>query len=255
MKSKWYRSLRVVEPPAVEPVTLLEAKLHLRVDTTEDDLYIKRLIEAAREYVEVATDRSLIVRRLRATSDRFPAVFELPKPPYFDKRIVLPTEPDPAKASKQRNSPKYVPPHDPVMAKARKQWDSPKYDPPPDPNAPPDGPTVSDVSITYRVGEDEQRVLSPLDYRVDADAIPGVVHTRFNGFWPMPACDRNSVSITWWAGYGELPQDVPARLRHACLMLVSQWYERRLAADSMGTAEVPYGVRALLASSQWGAYS
>jgi hypothetical protein len=44
-------------------------------------------------------------------------------------------------------------------------------------------------------------------------------------------------------------------MRHAVLMLVAQYYERRLAADAMGSGEVPYGVEALLSASKWGAYS
>lgn len=45
-------ALRLVSAPAVEPVSLAEAKLHLRVDTSADDALIGGLIATARAHVE-----------------------------------------------------------------------------------------------------------------------------------------------------------------------------------------------------------
>ena len=45
-------SLTLVTAPTVEPVTLAEAKTHLRVDGTDDDTLISALITAAREHVD-----------------------------------------------------------------------------------------------------------------------------------------------------------------------------------------------------------
>lgn len=76
-----YRNLRTVTPPAVEPVTLAEAKQHCRVDTSSDDSYISALIVAAREWTEVYMDESLLHQRLAMTLDFFPVEIELPRPP------------------------------------------------------------------------------------------------------------------------------------------------------------------------------
>jgi len=55
-----YRSIRRHTAPAVEPVSLSEAKTHCRVDTSDDDAYIGSLITVAREYLEETLDVSLI---------------------------------------------------------------------------------------------------------------------------------------------------------------------------------------------------
>lgn len=58
--------------PASEPVTLAEAKAHLRVDLSDDDAMIARLTGAAREWVENATGRALMTQNWRMTLDAWP---------------------------------------------------------------------------------------------------------------------------------------------------------------------------------------
>lgn len=74
-------SVVVSSAPATEPVTLIEAKAHLYVDTSNDDTLITTMISTARIYVENYTRRSLITQTLVARYDRFPSLFQLEKPP------------------------------------------------------------------------------------------------------------------------------------------------------------------------------
>jgi len=67
-----HRSTVCVTPPAVEPLSLTEAKLHLQVDVTADDALIYALRLAAREQVEADTNRSLISTVWDLWFDRFP---------------------------------------------------------------------------------------------------------------------------------------------------------------------------------------
>jgi uncharacterized phiE125 gp8 family phage protein len=62
-------SIVVITPPAVEPVSLAEAKARLRVEHAEEDALIGALITAARERVESHTGRALITRRVRERRD------------------------------------------------------------------------------------------------------------------------------------------------------------------------------------------
>lgn len=63
--------LASISPPATEPITLAEAKAHLRVDLTDDDALITALIVAARQYAESETGRSLITQSWRLVLDGF----------------------------------------------------------------------------------------------------------------------------------------------------------------------------------------
>lgn len=64
--------LQLVTPPAEEPVSLADAKLHLRVDFTDDDALITALISAARQAAEMLTGRQIVTARWKLVLDSFP---------------------------------------------------------------------------------------------------------------------------------------------------------------------------------------
>ncbi len=74
-------SLIVIAAPAEEPVSLIEAKLHLRVDTDDDDNLITGLIKAAREYCEDAQGRAYVTRTYQYITEAVSTI-ELPMPPF-----------------------------------------------------------------------------------------------------------------------------------------------------------------------------
>lgn len=64
--------LQILQEPAVEPLTLAEAKLHLRVDIPDDDALISALITSVRQYAETITRRAFIQQTWAYVIDSFP---------------------------------------------------------------------------------------------------------------------------------------------------------------------------------------
>lgn len=196
-----FRSLKRIGGPSVEPVSLAEAKAHLRVDIETDDSYIAALITAARIYCEDYLDRSLIYTQWQMRLDGFPPEIAVPRPP---------------------------------MAAAG---------------------THTAVTVVYTESSlGNTTTLQSTSYRVDRDATPGAIRTLYGQSWPSHLNDMNSITVTWWAGYGDSGSSVPNGIRHAMLMMIGTWYERRQSVDSISSNEVPMGAKALLDMNKWGAY-
>lgn len=64
--------LRQTVPSTEEPLTLDDAKAHLRVDFTAEDPYIAGLISAARGWIEQETAQALATQDWELTLDAFP---------------------------------------------------------------------------------------------------------------------------------------------------------------------------------------
>lgn len=74
--------LKQVTEPVTEPVSLEEAKAHLRVDGADDDALLGRLITAARRAAEQLTGRAFITQTWDLYLDVAPSfALKLPRPP------------------------------------------------------------------------------------------------------------------------------------------------------------------------------
>lgn len=88
-------SLRVTAGPTSLPVTLEDAKLHLRVDHDDEDGLITQYLAAATEWAEDFQGRAYVTRTYQLTMSRFPKTrpIYLPRPPlqsvtsisYYDR--------------------------------------------------------------------------------------------------------------------------------------------------------------------------
>lgn len=72
-------AVRTVEP-AYQPVTLTQAKLHCKVDTTDDDNLFAIIIPAVTEACQQMLQRSIMLQTWRVTLDEFSDLIELPWP-------------------------------------------------------------------------------------------------------------------------------------------------------------------------------
>lgn len=83
--------LERVSAPAVEPLSLAEARLHLRLDTEAEDGLVAALVLAARQMAEAHLGRVLIRQGLRLWLDRWPPgrrAVDLPRPPLLEVTAV-----------------------------------------------------------------------------------------------------------------------------------------------------------------------
>ncbi|MDA5194946.1 head-tail connector protein [Govanella unica] len=97
-------NLLLLSGPAVEPLTLDEVKLHLRVDGCEEDGLLSACITAARRSAEAYLRRALIAQRWQYYLDDWPGVvLRIPCPPlrtvdmiriYDGDGAVLTMDPD-----------------------------------------------------------------------------------------------------------------------------------------------------------------
>jgi uncharacterized phiE125 gp8 family phage protein len=90
---------KLITAPATEPVTVAEAKAHLRVDSADDDALITALIVSARQGAEHITGRALMPQTWELALDKFPRQINLSRAPltsitsikYLDESGVLRT--------------------------------------------------------------------------------------------------------------------------------------------------------------------
>lgn len=89
-------ALRIITPPAIEPVSLAEAKAHLRVEVDEEDALITSLILSAREYCESFQNRAYITQTWELWLDAWPAkdYIRIPRPPLQSVESIKYYSPD-----------------------------------------------------------------------------------------------------------------------------------------------------------------
>lgn len=80
------RTVKQLTAPTAEPVTLAEAKEHLRImaDVTEDDAMIGAMIAAARRLIEQRLGRSLMLAQYRSQFSKGATLLQLVAPVYVD---------------------------------------------------------------------------------------------------------------------------------------------------------------------------
>ena len=92
-----YGRLHLITPPAMEPVTLAEVKLHARIDHDLEDGLLAMFIAAARQHGEQLTGRQFVEAAYELSLDDFPCgddPIELPKPPLQSVQAVSFVAPD-----------------------------------------------------------------------------------------------------------------------------------------------------------------
>lgn len=175
----------LVTAPAEEPITLDEAKDHLRVSGTDEDALILALIVAAREQVENHTSRPLVAQTWKRVVDRFSCQIDL-KPG-----------------------------------------------------------ATSITSIQYQDEDNTQQTLSASIYELQSNGLIPAVGLKYDQEWPDVLSHKNSVEITFVAGYADA-DSVPTAIKQACLLMIGHLYENRELTTTMRLEQTPMAYTYLL---------
>ena len=240
--------LKLKTAPAVEPVTLTEAKNQLRVDGAEDNALITALIKTARILIEKDARRALITQIWQMYLDKADPEIEIPKPPLQSVESIKLISAVEDIVDQDSNA------GQPILSVASTT-----------------GFAVDDTVVINRDGarEEEKIILSIQEgisltmtvnltnphTEVQADRVekyilvekskynvdlsqdsPGRVKLRSEGSWPA---HRNFASfiVEFKAGYGDASTDIPEPLKEAILQLVCHLYENR------ESEEIPKGIK------------
>jgi len=116
-------------------------------------------------------------------------------------------------------------------------------------------PVQSVDSIEYVAPDGRAKTLDPGKYRVRGlnTVQPASVHPAPDTTWPEVADDPEPITVTFTAGHGDNPADVPADIRHGIKLLVADWYDKREASMAVnGLTQLPAGVEDIVTQyRQW----
>lgn len=199
-------SLVETMPPGAEPLTLAEAKLHLRITQDHEDALVSELITQARQMCENYTGLALITRSYSLYIDSWPgssanvwwdgiregasvhddaSVLVLPKPPLLSVTKIN---------------------------------------------------TYDDNNVATE--------FSAVNYYVDTMGRPGRIVLKQGVNAPQGSRIANSIEIQFKAGYGATAQSVPALIRQALRLVIAHLYENR--GDDTSHALIESGAEGLL---------
>ena len=270
--------LQLYTPPTAEIVSLVQAKAHMRVDTSADDVYIGDLIRAAREHVEHRTGRQLVCATYRLYMDTCPTTIQLPRPPVVAVNSIKYTDSAGVQQTEAAAVYSLLPHREPaeIVEAYGQSWSTCRGD-------------TNDVVVEYVAGHaapfttafatdtctvsgrtfadaDIVRVFSTdgdpptitgggelselTDYHVRDWADPDFTLAAAAGGAAIDLADDGTgthfIGEARLVGAGELRACI-----HAILMLVAHWYEHREAVTE-GKADVstPMGVESLIANAR-----
>lgn len=184
-----YGALRVIQPPAAEPVDLPTARQHCRVDASYDDNLLAMYVTSARLWAEAFLNRALFTQKLQYAITWAPPPTATPLVPQ--SLIVFPL-----------NWPPLV----------KRPIELPR------------APTQSVEQITWGPLEDMQPA-DPDDYTLNLGVEPGYVAVKPQ---LLPQIPQQSMIIDYTSGYDDSdPDAVPMPIRHAILLLTAWLYEQR----------------------------
>ena len=108
-------------------------------------------------------------------------------------------------------------------------------------------PIQSITSITYYDTTNTQQTLSSDYYALDTSSAIANIYLEYGYSWPSHLEYRNSVSVTYVAGYGDTAASVPEAIRKAMLIIMDNWLRyQATSASGLPISTIPYAAEQLL---------
>jgi hypothetical protein len=234
--------LKLKTGPASEPVTLQEAKDHLRVDLDDEDSVIEGFIKAARTDCENLQNRAYISQTWELWLDEWPDedYIVLPRPPLYVPSVtagafvvgtvyriltVGTTNFVSIGASASTVG---------VVFTATGAGSG-------------TGTATASCVIKYYGTDDTEYSISGADYIVDdKDMYEPRINLAYSKTWPSTTLRPiNGICVQFIAGYGG-HDEVPKNVWQAILLLVGHYYEHREEVITGTATQMPVGVESLL---------
>jgi uncharacterized phiE125 gp8 family phage protein len=116
------------------------------------------------------------------------------------------------------------------------------------------GPFQALVSVEYydAAGTLQTATIGDFETRLSGDFV--ICRPKENREWPTADGRPDAIKITYTAGFGATPANVPTGIRHALKLLVSHWYENRGIASQDAMNDVPMAYHALVGNERVGWY-
>lgn len=197
-----------VTGPAIEPISRIEAREHLRLDEDVDDSQVRSYILAARNWCENYTGRVFISRTMRMFLDGF---INASGEPYWEGTRVAP---------QIRTYSSFIE----IAA----------------------SPVISVSSIKYYDDSDNESTWATSNYYVDTVSDVAKIVLRDGGTFPTDLRAANGLEINFTAGYGTTANDVPEAIRMAMMQYMTFLYEHRGDFERFPAPTPPAVLRTLL---------
>ena len=194
----------IVSQPAIEPVTLTEAKTHLRVESTmtDDDLLIGSLITSARVAAETICRSAFISQQWKLVLDVFPSPnYNVASSAWYGISGGIQAPPITMEKIKGTTGYEIFLPIWPLIS-----VDSIKY--------------IDSVTGV-------QTTLPSTEYFIDNINVPPRIVPAFNKNWPSTQNQINAIEVLYAVGYGTTAASVPEGIKSWMKIRVGSAYEYR----------------------------
>jgi hypothetical protein len=217
-------SIRRTVDATTEPLTLSEAKSHLRIDDADTDSEIASHITAARIVAEKLTGRQFLTATWEMALDAFPGQWS------SNARFAGPI---------LQNS------GGPTLLNTNFWCDASTI-------KIPNPPLQSVSSIVYIDTAGASQTWSSANYVVDATSEPGRIGLSSSASWPATQNRINAVTITYLAGW--TGSTLPANVKHLLRLMVADYFENRVGTGDERLTAYSRTIQSLMDSLSIGDY-